>query len=100
MTAIQPPGWYPDPGNSRLERWWENNTWTPLVRPVLRARDASPACVAEPKPPREPMSTDAKRAIVIAVLAGIVFTAWGYTGLTSGDTGTVPARSMVQQVTP
>src|SRR5690606_2834579 len=27
------PGWYPDPGNPQLLRWWDGNTWTPHTQP-------------------------------------------------------------------
>ncbi len=30
-----PPGWYSDPGNNTLMRWWDGNTWTSDVRAVM-----------------------------------------------------------------
>lgn len=101
MSGLRPTGWHPDPRNSLLERWWEDNAWTPLVRPVLRARDESPHDAGEPKPPRGPMSTDAKRAMVIAVLTGLVFAAWGYAGFTTDGARaeTPPTTSAVETAT-
>lgn len=36
-------GWYGEPGNPSLERWWDGTQWTPLTRPVAR-----PAQTAKP----------------------------------------------------
>lgn len=94
MSGPRRTGWHPDPRNGRLERWWEGDAWTPVVRPVLRTGDVSSAEDRnEPKRPREPLSTDVKRAVIIAVLAGLTFAAWGYTGLTntSGSPSSPPA---------
>jgi len=30
--ALPPPGWYPDPTNGALERWWSGENWTEHVR--------------------------------------------------------------------
>lgn len=95
MSGPRPTGWHPDPRNGRLERWWEGDAWTPVVRPVLRTGDVSSTEDGnEPKRPREPLSTDVKRAVIIAVLAGLAFAAWGgCTGLTntSGSPSSPPA---------
>ncbi len=32
--APPPPGWYPDPGNSALVRWWDGGRWTEHAQPV------------------------------------------------------------------
>ena len=43
MNGPQPlPGWYPDPRDSRLLRWWNGTSWTSDTRPVA-ALPATPA---------------------------------------------------------
>jgi len=37
--APPPPGWYPDPGNSALVRWWDGGRWTEHAQPVARERN-------------------------------------------------------------
>jgi hypothetical protein len=32
--AAAPAGWYPDPADPRLARWWDGGTWGPLYTPV------------------------------------------------------------------
>lgn len=27
-----PPGWYPDPQDAQLQRWWDGHGWSPHVR--------------------------------------------------------------------
>lgn len=34
MTQSPPPaGWYPDPGNAQLQRWWDGSVWTDHTQP-------------------------------------------------------------------
>lgn len=41
--ALPPPGWYADPANPALERWWAGPSWTDHVREIPRAVYAPPA---------------------------------------------------------
>lgn len=76
----RPLGWHPDPGNDRLQRWWDGTTWTPLVRPIPRPQvtDAETLPPPDPVPQRTPMSTDAKRALIFTAVAAVLFAVWGY----------------------
>lgn len=43
------PGWYPDPANHAVERYWDGSVWTPATRPNPGAEGAaSQQVVAEP----------------------------------------------------
>lgn len=33
-VALPAPGWYPDPGNPAMTRWWSGNGWTDYVAPL------------------------------------------------------------------
>lgn len=35
--SLPPTGWYPDPGDQRLDRWWSGSSWTHETRPRLQA---------------------------------------------------------------
>ncbi|MDQ0994096.1 DUF2510 domain-containing protein [Streptomyces sp. V3I7] len=65
MTQVTPPGWYPDPGQTKdappTERWWDGSAWTGRTRPVQAVADAwgppasaSGAAGAYPAGPRYP----------------------------------------------
>ena len=46
-----PPGWYPDPGGSGGQRWWDGSGWTEhLHQPGAPA--SAPAARANPVTPR------------------------------------------------
>lgn len=71
------PGWYPDPSYRRIERWWNGHTWTRAERPrganTPRGGDRTgPGALLS-------LSTDAKRAVIITVVAAAAFALWGYT---------------------
>lgn len=96
----RPLGWHQDPGNDRLQRWWDGTAWTPLVRPTPRppVADLETLPPPDPVPQRAPMSTDATRALVITVVAAVLFAVWGYTALVV-DTNTAPSPPVVEQDT-
>lgn len=35
--STTPPGWYPDPNNATLQRWWDGTTWTEHTAPAAPA---------------------------------------------------------------
>ena len=37
MSELPPAGWYPDPGGSGAERWWDGQQWTGYLRPLSLA---------------------------------------------------------------
>lgn len=37
--GVPPPGWYPDPGGSGDERWWDGRQWTDRTRPPALVTD-------------------------------------------------------------
>lgn len=66
-----PPGWYPDPGGSSQERWWDGSSWTEHLR------GGAPAPAFAGAPP----STEGDRGIatlahlssLIALVIGFAF---------------------------
>ena len=44
MSGALPPGWYPAPGTTNVERWWDGIKWTGEVRD---ASDAAPTGFAD-----------------------------------------------------
>ncbi|MDV2477616.1 DUF2510 domain-containing protein [Rhodococcus zopfii] len=86
-------GWHRDPGNDGLQRWWDGTAWTALVRPIPRPRvtDVETAPPSEPAPPRTPMSTDAKRALIITAVAAVLFAVWGYTTVVGANPPSPPS---------
>lgn len=82
-TDVPARGWYTDPGNDRLQRWWNGTDWTPLVRPATLPSPPDTEKAPIPSVPRHgrSMSTDAKRALIITAIAAVVFTISGYAGV-------------------
>lgn len=44
MTA---PGWYPDPQNPNIVRWWDGDAWSPHTQPALPAKGTSDAVAVD-----------------------------------------------------
>ena len=59
-TAGPPPGWYPDPGGSSAQRWWNGAGWTEALQPVV-------APIAAHVPVPAPVPTVAPAPVNVAV---------------------------------
>jgi hypothetical protein len=64
-----PPGWYTDPGNGLLYRWWDGSAWTQHTAPA--AQGAGPAAAGFPV--QQDLSGKANTSMVLG-LVGII--AW------------------------
>lgn len=43
MTAsLPPPGWYPDPWNAGMQRYFDGQNWTPLCAPAQSSTVSAP----------------------------------------------------------
>ena len=55
MTTA-PPGWYQDPADPHLQRWWDGAAWSPITQPATpttpQLAPAIPAMSASPAAPR------------------------------------------------
>lgn len=89
MTIPMPgrAGWYRDPHHDRLARWWDGTGWSTTVRP-LPAVEAAPS-VTRPEVTSRKLSVDATRALVIVVLAVMVYGVWGYSAVV--EKNSIPA---------
>lgn len=47
MAAEPPPGWYPDPRDPNLARYWDGKRWTEFTGPRDAAAPATPPPIAE-----------------------------------------------------
>lgn len=65
MTA---PGWYPDPSNPGMQRWWDGSQWGPPA-PIQAQMTPAPESLPTDAPPPEPAKNRTKLiAIVVAVV--------------------------------
>ncbi|ABH00211.1 conserved hypothetical protein (plasmid) [Rhodococcus jostii RHA1] len=61
MTTTTSPGWYPDPANPRLVRWYNGTEWTAQTRAIPSASQiASPEAAPSIGGPRRQTMTDAQ----------------------------------------
>ncbi|WP_190139743.1 DUF2510 domain-containing protein, partial [Streptomyces longispororuber] len=52
MSMSPPPGWYPDPSQPAVERWWDGSAWTAHGRaPAPQGAAAQPGFGPAPVPP-------------------------------------------------
>ena len=49
MSTV-PAGWYPDPGNTQQQRWWDSVQWGPQTRPLFQAPPPPPPPPGMPYP--------------------------------------------------
>jgi hypothetical protein len=98
MTTPQLPGWYPEPGYDRLERWWNGHDWTRAARP-RRSPALETTAAAPRRRARPPMSTDATRACIITAITAAAFAIWGYTAV-AAEPAPTPAQSLVSTTVP
>ena len=70
-TPAPPPGWYTDPENPFLYRWWDGTAWTAHTAPV----NGQPTAASQgmPMPAQQDLSGKATTSMVLG-LVGIV--AW------------------------
>ncbi|GAA1794260.1 DUF2510 domain-containing protein [Leucobacter iarius] len=78
MTEQPAPGWYPDPIDSGLQRWWDGGNWTDHVHPAGTARltagadDSVRAAVPTQAAPGLPGRRPRKKLRTLAIVAGAV----------------------------
>lgn len=60
-TMNSQPGWYPDPQNPTIVRYWDGQQWTSATQPNTLA---GPAQFHPATPPKKPMGTGAKLLII------------------------------------
>src|SRR6056297_1331337 len=84
MAGNSRPGWYDDPDDAMLLRYWDGNGWTEHTAPRSappsgppRLRDMPPPSVAQPavqQPPRKPTPSD-RFAALPALWRGLIIAA-------------------------
>jgi hypothetical protein len=69
--AIHEPGWYPDPNNSLVRRYFNGTEWTDLPEPPPIATTVSSSSPSSPSPsPTQPVAGDPRTALGWAVVGG------------------------------
>jgi len=72
-------GWRRDPNTPLLQRWWDGNDWTAVVRPRCPTMQRTARkIVCRRSVDRLSLSHDAKRALLILLVASCVYAIWGY----------------------
>lgn len=56
MSSTPPPGWYVDPGNNTLVRWFDGVRWTPHAQPRQPQQPQQPPSLQQPMQPQQPMN--------------------------------------------
>jgi hypothetical protein len=111
MTSLPPPGWYTDPGNDDMIRYWDGHSWTEHSQPPAQAAPpmAPPPGFATPPPTYAgygyaPFAPAKKRHIwwmIVMLVAGSVLLLltvagmFGSTYLTAGGIRVVNCGSVV-----
>ena len=88
-TSSPPAGWYPDPAEPSVIRWWDGAQWTHHLQPAPHA--------ADPVPAGPPWLTT--RNVSIALLAMLALLAVGFV-LISGTSDDPSAATVADDATP
>jgi hypothetical protein len=82
MTEQSPPaGWYTDPSDQSLRRYWDGSQWTehtaPAFNPQHPPQQRSPGGLSQPTPPSSRSSSTHGRPVVVGVLGFVLGAALG-----------------------
>jgi Protein of unknown function (DUF2510) len=68
-AAPQPAGWYPDPQNPYLQRWWNGSAWTEDASPIHVVPDATEAATVVDDGPTAARNRIAVWGFVLALVS-------------------------------